>query len=75
MYYHDLRDVEQNHRMPMPEFNLRVRCMLEKIKLETGEVAPIDPSEIHRESFQSTTKGTLQDILNQMAFDNYDKET
>ena len=62
--------------MLMSEFNLRVRCMLQKIQLERGEIVPIDPSEarIDQPEMTNITRGSISDILEQIRLDKLEKE-
>lgn len=36
MYYPDLRSLEDVDNLPIPEFNLRLHCVVERIRFEQG---------------------------------------
>ena len=36
MYYPDLRSLDDVDDLPMPEFNLRIHCIVERVRWERG---------------------------------------
>ena len=50
MYFNDLRTPEDVDALDLDEFNLRVRCVLDRLDLESDRVDAISPSEIYSEA-------------------------
>ena len=58
MFYPDLRSLDDVDALPMPEFNLRVECIADRIRWERGI-----PAHIPAEATQPITKRKLIDVL------------
>jgi hypothetical protein len=43
MYYPDLGSLHEVNGLPMPEFNLRMHCITERLKWEQGSFSETEP--------------------------------
>jgi len=61
MYFPDLRSIDDVEALPMPEFNLRVECLTDRIRWERGLGI-----EVPQEPMKPVRRGEITQVLAQL---------